>query len=224
MSEEGAKAKCSKGDLHVCVQLGMFYEDVGSYADAKKHCQSSCEKGEMEGCSRLGWLYEIGWGVERDRKRAVELTQKACDAGECTDATFVASCTTQTQPTSRTPASEHLSSMKGPVHPEEPRHAMSSAWCITPVEAAPEETRIEPNRISKELMVWGTAFLVTRSAGWAFERAKQSQAQTRIRQRDGRREERSSAQVHVPTTTPRGCHRPRRYLQARGASGHVRST
>jgi hypothetical protein len=82
MSEEEAKAKCSKGDLHVCVEVGMFYEDQGSYADAPKYYQNSCNKGEMEGCSRLGWLYQRGWGVKEDRRRAVEFTQKACDAGE----------------------------------------------------------------------------------------------------------------------------------------------
>ncbi|MCC6524818.1 MAG: SEL1-like repeat protein [Polyangiaceae bacterium] len=45
-----------------------------------KDCDTRCGSNEARACYRLGWFYEMGQGVPRNVKKALELYAKACDA------------------------------------------------------------------------------------------------------------------------------------------------
>ncbi|CAA6815051.1 MAG: Unknown protein [uncultured Sulfurovum sp.] len=40
-----------------------------------------CEKGKMEACYNLGLMYAQGEGITKNKAKAIELFQKACDGG-----------------------------------------------------------------------------------------------------------------------------------------------
>ena len=50
-------------------------------ARAASFLERACEGGDAEGCYDLGVAYEKGTGVKADRRRAAELSKKACQLG-----------------------------------------------------------------------------------------------------------------------------------------------
>lgn len=75
-----------QGDI--CAQPAPQEGALGCAGGILADCERSCQSGDMEGCVRLASAHELGNGVERDRKRAVALYDRACKAGHlraCTE-------------------------------------------------------------------------------------------------------------------------------------------
>ena len=54
-----------------------------------------CNKGNVKACYNLGLMYAKGEGITKNKPKAIELFQKACDAGvlqACEDYTALTTC------------------------------------------------------------------------------------------------------------------------------------
>ncbi len=72
------RVRCAFGDDGDCWQCASDAIADGDYATAKSLLEPLCANTHF-GCDDLGRLHFNGWGVPRNRKRAVELFQKSCD-------------------------------------------------------------------------------------------------------------------------------------------------
>ena len=72
----------SSGNASAQCLLGEYYEDKRKYDKAAHWYRLACGLGHSRAALRLGYMYEIGGGVSKDLKIALEYYKKALDNGE----------------------------------------------------------------------------------------------------------------------------------------------
>lgn len=72
----------SSGNTSAQCLLGEYYEDKRKYDKATHWYRLACGLGHSRAALRLGYMYEIGGGVSKDLKIAMEYYKKALELGE----------------------------------------------------------------------------------------------------------------------------------------------
>src|SRR5207249_2784719 len=73
---------CQLGQGSACWRLGFLDEKDGRQREAVAHYDEACERGALGGCVALAVASQLGKGVARNRGRAAELYQAACEKHE----------------------------------------------------------------------------------------------------------------------------------------------
>jgi len=74
---------CSRGDGLACGLLAEFFrneEDSSEAGAGRQHLEAGCKHGSAFACASLAAVYDRGDGVPRDEKKALSLSERACDA------------------------------------------------------------------------------------------------------------------------------------------------
>jgi len=84
---------CQIGDANSCTIIGSLYYSKNSSNSTKKNMikvkiedliqatkyyKKACELGNQRGCERLATNYLLGYGIKKDRKKAIKLFKKNC--------------------------------------------------------------------------------------------------------------------------------------------------
>ncbi|MBW8308288.1 MAG: SEL1-like repeat protein [Candidatus Paracaedibacteraceae bacterium] len=71
-----------KGNTKALYKLGMYYYSTdGKSGKAAEYLQKAVDLGNPKAENSLGMLYKMGWGVEKDKKKAFKLFKSAADKG-----------------------------------------------------------------------------------------------------------------------------------------------
>jgi hypothetical protein len=78
-----ARIECAGGKATACFSLGRLYaeaEGLRDYPQATALFRKACDGGVTDACVSLGDFYARGEGVTEDRKQALRMYRRACDA------------------------------------------------------------------------------------------------------------------------------------------------
>lgn len=78
---EVLSARCDRGDGPACVEVAVYYREIGDLPGAAAFSQRACDLASPHGCAALARAWERGEGVARDPAAANALYVSACLGG-----------------------------------------------------------------------------------------------------------------------------------------------